>query len=232
MSPNFTLPNHIAFIPDGNRRWASIRSLSPWEGHGQGSKRFRQISNELFTMGVPFVTFWAASYDNLQKRSKIEVDYLYKILREELENPQLLRDFLQNQINVKIVGSWRQIVHDKQLIAAIETIEQRTAAFAKYHLTILFGYDGKLEMLEAIKALSGHRVSEQSLRKNLATGYLPDVDLVVRTGGEPHWSAGFMMWLTANTQFYFTETLWPDFDKVMLKKALREFSERARRLGK
>ncbi len=226
------VPYHIAFIPDGNRRWASMRQLSPWQGHQDGTKRFREISSDAFTAGVTYVTFWAASYDNLQKRSKVEVDYLYKILREELAKPQLLKDFLDNGIKVEVLGLWKEIIHDKKLVEAVENIEYKTAKCTKHFLTILFGYDGKMEMLESVRQLAGHRVTEQGLRKGLMTGHLPDVDLVVRTGGEPHWSAGFMMWLTANSQFYFTETLWPDFDKKHLKVAMKEFADRQRRMGK
>lgn len=228
------LPNHIVIIPDGNRRWAKAQNLNPWDGHTEGAKRFWDVSQELFDMGLNNLTFWAASYDNLHKRSALEVKFLINILKTEIESDRILNIALKNEVQIRIFGEWNEIVKDKSLKEAINALEGKTAHFKDKTLTLLFAYDGKREMLSAVNELtkSDEETSEENLRKNLWTGELPDVDLVIRTGGEPHWSAGFMMWHTANSQFHFTETLWPAFNSDEIKKALDDYDSRERRLGK
>ena len=229
-----SIPNHIAIIPDGNRRWAKAQRLKPWEGHAEGAKRYWEISGDAHKQGVDHLTLWAASYDNLQKRSKLEVKFLLKLFEEELSKPEILQRCLENEIKARIIGEWREFVSGKHTILAVENLIEKTKHFSNKSMNILLAYDGKREMLSAANALvaSGEQVSEKSLRNSLWTAELPDVDLVIRTGGEPHWSAGFMMWLTANSQFYFTDVLWPDFNKQALKKALDDYESRERRLGK
>lgn len=224
---------HIAIIPDGNRRWAKAHRLNPWEGHTEGAKRFWEVAESAHEMGVEFLTIWAGSYDNLNKRSKIEVNFLFKLLREQITNPAVLDRFTKNQTNVRILGEWRKFV-DKKTAHLVDGLENKTSSFKKTKLTLLFGYDGQREMLSAISSLQedSKPITGSNLKKHLWTGYLPEVDLVIRTGGEPHWSAGFMMWHTANSQFYFTEQLWPDFMKIEFKKAIAEYTRRERRLGK
>ncbi len=229
------LPDHIAVIPDGNRRWAKAHRLNPWEGHIEGTKRYWDAANFLFELGVTNLTFWAASYDNLHKRSKMEVNFLIKLLHTEMQNPQLWELAQKNKVRVQVLGEWDSVIKNQSLREAIQDIQSRTAQFTKRTLTFLFCYDGQREMVEAVKNLAHFKqqpVTESTLRSSLWTGSLPDVDLVIRTGGEPHWSAGFMMWLTANSQFYFTDTLWPAFKKEQIKKALVDYERRERRLGK
>ena len=159
---------------------------------------------------------------------------LFRILAEEIAKPQLLDLLLKNKTKLEVFGEWEEFSPNDKLKGLMEEIKQKTKDFTGRKLTLLFGYDGQREMLAAQESLrvSGEIVTEEKLRKNLWTGELPDVDLVIRTGGEPHWSAGFMMWQTANSQFYFTEDLWPDFKVEQLKRALEDFKHRERRLGK
>lgn len=229
-----SFPNHIAIIPDGNRRWAKAQRLSPWHGHTEGVKRFWDTSQNLFDMGLKNLTFWAASYDNLQKRSRLEVKFLINLLRAEIRNENILNLAKKNQVQIKFIGEWKVLVNDKKLTEEIANLESQTQNFKNGLLTLLFAYDGQREMLTAINSLvkTGKKTNDESLRKELWTGDLPDVDLVIRTGGEPHWSAGFMMWLTANSEYYFTAMLWPDFNLKEIKKAIVEYDRRERRLGK
>lgn len=229
-----SLPEHIAIIPDGNRRWANARLLNPWEGHTEGAKRFWDVSQELFDMGLNNLTFWAASYTNLQKRSSLEVKYLINLLKTELSSNRVLNIALKNNVRIRVIGEWDEIVQDPSLKKAIIDLQDKTKHFVGKTLSLLFAYDGQREMLSAVESLqkSGEAVSKESLSRNLWTSDLPEVDLVIRTGGEPHWSAGFMMWHTANSQLYFTETLWPDFNTEQIKKATEDFDRRERRLGK
>lgn len=284
---NKKLPYHIAIIPDGNRRWAKSRGLILWKGHQEGVKRFREISEVAFRAGIPYLTFWGASEDNLLKRSKVEVRLLVSLLRKSLEQELKEKIFIKNKIHINVVGRWSAILKDSALERAVNALEEETKHFTRHRLTILFGYDGRREMIEAIskianskesrkspnerredfrgsrssatqgRALTGSpqfrdhgihetvsthssrtvsgqksKINYETVKKALWTGHLPPVDLVIRTGGEPHWSAGFMMWLTSDSQFYFTKTLWPDFDAKEFKKALREYGARERRFGR
>ncbi len=227
-----SIPNHIAIIPDGNRRWAKKRSLKPWLGHRQAFDTIRPVCEELFAAGVKYLTLWAASPDNLTKRPVLEIKFLLKYIREGLMDKELLEFCQTNGVRVTVVGAWKKLIADKDVHAAIESIQSKTAGYSSATLTILLAYDGRSEMLDAIKHLqSAHGVTEKTVHNSLWTADLPPVDLVIRTGGEPHWSAGFMMWLTADSQFYFTETLWPDFNAKEAGLALKDYARRQRRLG-
>ena len=219
-----SFPNHIAIIPDGNRRWAKKRHLLPWHGHKHGAERFREIATYALKANIPYLTFWAASEDNLTKRNKAEVKFLTLLLKNFLKKELENKTFIKNKIRIRIIGRWRELLKDKNLENLIKELEKATSEGRK-NLTILFGYDGRQEMLSAIKK------GGINFEKYLLTADLPPVDFVIRTGGEPHWSAGFMMWRTADSQFYFTKTLWPDFNKNHFKKSLADFSKRARRFG-
>ena len=228
------MPRHVAIIPDGNRRWAKAHGQLPWIGHKVGVDRFQEVSEAAFQSGVEYVTFWAASSDNLLKRATIEVAFLLKLFKEAIEREFWHKQITKHNIRVRVLGKWRDITKDTALENSIGKLEDKTKDFAKRTLTILFGYDGQQEMIDAFHALkySKEPVTIESLHRALWTKDLPPVDLVIRTGGEPHWSAGFMMWHTANSQFYFTEELWPDFTPEKLKLALADYAERGRRFGK
>lgn len=228
------VPHHIAIIPDGNRRWARAKGLLPYKGHREGAKRVHEIAEYGFEHGVKYITVWGASVDNLKKRSKTEVSFLVKLFENELHeilNSEILR---KNEIRMRVVGKGIEIAKSKILSKLVDDAEKKTRHFRKGNLTILFGYDGREEMIEAFeksKKENGSKYSYESVRELLWTKDLPPVDLVIRTGGEPHWSSGFMMWHTTDSQFYFTETFWPAFGKKELEKALHNFTRRGHRLG-
>lgn len=229
------LPQHIAITPDGNRRWAKERGLKPWEGHREGMRRFVELSEAAFEAGISYFTFWAASEDNLTKRTPLEVKFLLMVIRDELERQLDARRFVELKVRVRVIGRWRALIADKKTHRMVERLEQETAGFTERRLTILFGYDGRREMVEAIKKITAERpkrLDYDTVHKALWTHDLPPVDFAIRTGGEPHWSAGFMMWLTAYSQFYFTETYFPAFTPKELQKALAEYARRERRFGK
>lgn len=231
------IPTHVAVIPDGNRRWARARGLHPWEGHRIGfQKRFFEVAEEAFKLGIPRLTFWAASEGNLLERSGMEVKFLVKILKKALSDKSFHEIAEKNKIRVRCLGRWNEILKDAGLEKAVRELEDKTKNYHENRLTVLFGYDGKIEMMEAINKLKAQsekqKINEENIKNSLWTGDLPPVDLVIRTGGEPHWSAGFMMWHCADSQFYFTEKLWPDFGKSEFQKALADFAGRERRFGK
>ncbi len=229
-----SLPHHIALIPDGNRRWAREHGLQPWKGHKKGAERFFEIAESAFASDIAYITFWGASYDNLVKRSALEIKVLCSIICRQLTDKKIIARFMDNQIRVRFIGEWKKLINESKLNEVIAKREEETKKFTGRNLTILFGYDGTREMADVIKKMrrTEDPVNYETVKKNLWTGDLPPVDLVIRTGGEPHWSAGFMMWHAANAQFYFTQKFWPDFDQKELQKALNDYARRGRRFGK
>ncbi len=228
------IPQHIAIIPDGNRRWARGQGLDAWKGHEKGSDRFRDVSEAAFQAGVKYLTVWAASEDNLKSRPALEVLALTSIIEKYLATDEALERFVKGKVRVRVLGRWQELITKESIHTGIERLQLETSHFAEHNLTILLGYDGQSEMLAALKhiTVTKQAIDAATLRAALWTADLPSVDLVIRTGGEPHWSAGFMMWHVANSQLYFTDTLWPDFDSKELEKALEDYKSRERRLGK
>ncbi len=228
------VPHHVAIIPDGNRRWARAKGLFPYEGHREGAKRVHEIAEHGFERGVKYITVWGASADNLKKRSKTEVGFLVKLFEKELYEILNSKTLRKNEIRMRVVGKGTEIARSKILSKLVDDAENETKHFKKGNLTILFGYDGKEEMIEAFekgKKRGGAKYDYESVKELLWTKDLPPVDLVIRTGGEPHWSSGFMMWHTTDSQFYFTETFWPAFGEKEFEKALHDFARRGHRLG-
>lgn len=235
MSKRF--PKHIAIIPDGNRRWARLHNLPAHRGIETGAKRFSETAKFFHRQGVNYLTLWSASEDNLKKRNFVEVRHLVRVMKKELRENLDDGTYLQEAARIQFMGRGLDMVGDRELRELVKKVEDQTKHFSKAHLTILFGYDGKREMLEAIKSLNNVKsnrgeVTDSMLKAHLWTRELPPVDLVIRTGGEPHWSSGFMMWLTSDSQFHFTKKLWPDFNKRECEKALLNYAQRERRLGK
>lgn len=230
---------HIAIIPDGNRRWAKRKGISAREGHRIGVETTQKIFEKALEMKIPYLTFWAASYDNLLRRSKEEVNFLIKLINEEFQ--RLLKDarIRENEIKIRILGRFREILPEKT-IHLIEKLMAKTEKHRLFSLTILLAYNGTDEMLEAIKRItkaakkSAIKITSEVIESFLWTKDLPPVDLVIRTGCEkdPHNSAGFMMWHTSNSQYYFTKTLYPDFTPEEFEKAIEDFLKRERRFGK
>ncbi len=229
------IPRHVALIPDGNRRWAKAHGLLPHEGHREGAKRFKDQIEALHDEGVEFATFWVSSEDNIVKRTPEEVAFLIMLIKKAGKDNETLEIAKKIQYRIRWIGKWRELLKDKEVEEIIDGWENETAHHTKGQMTFLFCYNGKTEMLEAIKSLEktgNSNPTHETVKNALWTRDLPDVDLVIRTGGEPHWSAGFMMWLTSDSQLYFTDALWPDFKKEELTKALIDYNGRTRRFGK
>lgn len=230
-------PNHIAIIPDGNRRWARKRGFQPWIGHRAGSKVFEDVLQKALEFGIPYLTFWGASWDNLTKRSRQEVDFLCEVFAERFKAIAKDKRVHENKVRIRVLGPWSEIL-PKQTQEAISRAIDSTREYGDYHLTFLLAYDGRQEIINCVQNIlnaqaNDLKVDDDLIKQNLWTAELPAVDLVIRTGcqGDPHNSAGFMMWHTAYSQLYFTETLFPDFDADEFEKAVQNFSQRERRIG-
>ena len=224
---------HLAIIPDGNRRWAKAKGLAPWQGHIKASKNIPEIIKEAFTIGINSVTIWGGSYDNLTKRTPEEIgvlDRVYSLLTARFLKSKDVKD---GKVRLKVLGEWKKLLRAKTKQDLIRA-ENTTKKNGPYNLTLLIGYNGDREMVEAINKLikAGSKVNEEDIKRALWTKDLPPVDLIIRTGCEPHLSAGFMMWDVRYSQLYFTEKFWPDFGAEDLKEAVNYYEGRERRLGR
>ena len=227
---NNTLPKHIAVIMDGNGRWANRKGLPRAIGHKKGvdaAKRFVTSANEY---GIKFLTLFAFSIENA-KRPQKEIDALFSLASEVLVSQAKT---LNNQnLKVQFIGERASIprgLHD-----AFLDIEKLTENNSGMVVTIAFNYSGRWDILQAIKKIALcsanlDQLDEKGLSAFLQTAGLPDPDLLIRTGGEKRIS-NFMLWDLAYTELFFTDCLWPDFDKRDLEAALNNYRSRERRFG-
>jgi undecaprenyl diphosphate synthase len=229
---------HIAIIPDGNRRWASANGKTSEQGHLEGFERTREIIEKAFIGRVRNLTFWGTSLDNLVKREEEEVKHLYGGFQKYFNYLLTYKEIHKQGVKVNMLGRWQELFPES-LQKIIQTAIDTTQGYSNYTLNFLLGYNGDEEMLQAIKAISDQKSANPNLeitsdlvKKSLYTKDLPPVDLLIRTGGEPHNSVGFMMWDTANAQYYFTDINYPDFTIQEFDKAIAEYNTRGKRRGK
>ena len=238
---NNNLPNHVAIIPDGNRRWANDKNLPTSVGHSTGLKR-RTLNNSLFAFNLDIycVSIWLGSYENLTKRSTVEIKSLFIIYKKIFESLLNRPEVHEKKIRVMIIGRWREML-DKSITDTADKLMDTTKMYDGYSLNFYIGYNGTHEMIHAIKEIVEESkkdekidITENLLEKHLWSGSLPPVDLIIRTGvdKDPHNSAGFMMWKTADSQFYFTKIKCPDFTNNEFMKAIKSYQNRERRMGK
>ena len=229
------LPRHIAIIPDGNRRWAKDRGLAPWEGHEAGAKRIEEIVREGRRLGVREVSFWGSSLENLSKRPMQEKQALLRIYEVYFEKLMADPDVFKDKVKIRCIGHWRE-QFPESLKRILEKGIEATKEHDQYFINFFLAYSGDDDMLQAIQHISGEglapgMVTEDVIKSHLMTAELPPVDLLIRTGDDPHLSAGFMMWETKNAQLYFPNCHFPDFDTVKFRAAIEEYQRRSRRFG-
>ena len=226
-------PNHIAIIPDGNRRWAREKGLPAFEGHKKGMPVIEDIAREAKRQGIKYLTAWGWSRDNALKRSTVEATLIYQLFKEYFEKILTDEEIHRDKVKICVIGEWKDYFPEPH-IKAIEKAIEATKDYDNYHFTLLMAYDGKREMAEAFNdaSKSGKTITESNLGEFLWTRDLPPVDLVIRTGGDPHWSSGFLMWHTADSELYFTNTFWPAFSIQEFQKAIVGYEKAPRNLGK
>lgn len=227
---------HIAIIPDGNRRWAREKSLPVFFGHRKGAKQMEEIIKIALNLEIPNLTIWGCSVNNITKRDKKEIKFLFDIFERHFKKLLKNKDIYKKEVCVRFLGKWEKLLPERVKKPIKELIE-KTKNFKNHNLTFLMGYNGTDEILEMVKKIKKkdillNKITEEVIKENLWTHELPEVDLVIRTGGEPHWSVGFMMFDCANAHLYFTETLWPAFEEKEFKKVIFKFDKTERRLGK
>ncbi|MBQ2375007.1 MAG: isoprenyl transferase [Alistipes sp.] len=234
MSTGKMIPQHIAIIMDGNGRWARMRGKERSEGHIAGMNALRETVRNVAHAGVKYLTVYAFSTENWG-RPQAEVDALMELICKgvEMESEELVRV----GIKVQTIGD-RSRFSDK-VKASLETIEQMTAAGENMTFVLALNYSSRSEIATAVQKLAQRvaqgelkpeEIDEQMISSSLYTSFAPDPDLIIRTSGECRLS-NFLMWQASYSEFYFTPTLWPDFDKAELDKALEAYAARDRRYG-
>ncbi len=213
------LPMHVAFIMDGNRRWAKKKKLPVIEGHKMGSEIIKKIVVKSLKLGIKYLTFYSFSTENWN-RSKSEVLKLQSLLEFYLDSE--LDNFKKKKINFSFIGDISRFssVVRKKLI----NLKKITSNFSKLFFVLALGYGSRDEIIYAVKKVKKNvkKINENDISKNLMTSKLPDPDLVIRTSGEKRLS-NFLLWQIAYSELYFTKTLWPDFNSSRYSLALRNY---------
>lgn len=237
MTPIPNLPQHVVIVPDGNRRWAKKKGRPSFMGHREGAKVMERITKTAIEMKIPCLTVWGASVSNVTERSEGEVKFLYKIFETYFQKLLKSKDIQENEVRINMIGRWDEIFPEP-LKKAMRELIKKTESHTRHQLTFLMAYSGVEEMTSAVKSIAEavrknpeFEVSEKTVKEHLWSRHLPAVDLVIRTGGEPHWSAGMLMWDVAEARLHFTKAFWPDFSPKDFQKAVAEFSETERRFG-
>jgi undecaprenyl diphosphate synthase len=224
------IPRHVAIIADGNGRWASRRHLPRIAGHRAGVENIRRVLEVLVSRGVEFVTLYAFSTENWT-RPESEVRGLMRLLEEAIDRET--RALHSKGIRVRHIGRCDRV--SSRLRDAIQQSLALTRNNTRATLCIAFDYGGRDEILRAIKAIMADSVKPEDVNEELFAQYLdtagiPDPDIIIRTGDEKRLS-NFLIWQSHYSEFYFTPTLWPDFDEAEIEKALLAFNQRQRRFG-
>lgn len=228
---NENLPEHIAIIMDGNGRWAQSRGKMRVFGHKNGIKAVRETVEGAAEIGIKFLTLYAFSVENW-KRPKNEVKALMSLLVTAINNE--IQRLIKNNIKLTVIGETDNLPSKtkEELMQAINITKNNT----RMTLTLALSYSGKWDILNAVKKIINDKIDPQNLDEKIFQQYLttknvPYPELLIRTSGE-HRVSNFLLWEIAYSELYFTDTLWPDFRKKDLKKAIIEYQNRERRFGK
>ncbi len=221
-------PHHVAIVMDGNGRWASRRLLPRIAGHKQGVDALKRCALACNARGVKVLTVFAFSSENW-RRPVEEVTGLMDLFALALgrEVPKLKSDGVQ----LRFIGDRQGL--SERVLKGIAQAEAQTADNRKLVLNVCFNYGGRWDIVQAAArvATQGLAMNEQNLSRMMALAHVPDPDLVIRTGGEQRIS-NFLLWQSAYSEFFFSDTLWPDFDEAELDRAIQSFGQRERRFGR
>lgn len=229
-----SLPIHLAVIMDGNGRWAKARGLPRTAGHKKGADALRRTLDNCSKAGINYLTVYAFSSENW-KRPSDEISDLMQLLQHYLH--QELENLHEKNTRLRFIGDLSKL--DPEIYKQLEFASDLTKNNTKFHLTVALSYGSRQEIVQTAQELarqvaegklSAEQISEELFSNNLYTKELPEPDLLIRTGGEKRLS-NFLLWQSAYTELYFSDTLWPDFDINDLNSALTDFSKRERRYG-
>lgn len=225
------IPKHVAFIMDGNRRWAAERGLTPTEGHAAGAEALMKVVEACAKRGVEIVTVYALSTENLKKRSKRELAGIFGLLVKELVAKRgMLRE---NGVSLSFLGKIKQLPKQVQDVCVEAVAELKDMSRVKCN--IMLNYGGRDEIVTAMQEIMNEGVSmkdinEEMITQHLYTKGMPDPDVIVRTGGQVRLS-NFLIWQMSYSELIFTDTLWPDMNDEQIDLLLTEYAGRKRRYG-
>lgn len=225
------IPQHVAFIMDGNRRWAEKQGLPTVKGHEQGVETVRNLMGWLDEKGIKYCTLYTFSSENW-KRDVKEVGYLMKLLVKAFTNH--LKEFQER--NIKLIVSGRIDEFSDEVQTAIKKAVRLTKNNTKAVLNLALNYGGRAELMDAVKQIIANnippeKIDEKMLEQHMyQSGKLPDPELIIRTGGERRLS-NFLPWQSVYSELYFTDVFWPDFSEKDLEAALKDFADRKRNFG-
>ncbi len=227
------IPAHIAIIMDGNGRWAKARGMNRSMGHQQGVVAVREITTACSNLGVKFLTLYTFSTENWNRPAS-EVAALMSLILTSLEEEL----FMKNNVRLRIIGDLSRV--PDVVCDSIMALQRRTSVNTGMTMVIALSYSSRWEITETVRQiardatdgkLSPDEISEETISERLTTNFMPDPDLLIRTGGEIRLS-NYLLWQCAYTEFYFCDTFWPDFHEDDLKKAIAWYQNRERRYGK
>jgi undecaprenyl diphosphate synthase len=221
-----TAARHVAIIMDGNGRWAKKRMLPRAMGHKRGVEAVRNIVRAAGDFGLEALSLYAFSSENW-KRPEDEVSDLMGLLRAYIKSD--IAEFEANDVRLKIIGNYKALAPD--IVDMIEDALERTSGNKRTTLAVALNYGSQDELVRAVNAAAQNgAITAESIEANLDTADMPPLDLLIRTSGE-HRLSNFMLWQAAYAEFWFTDTLWPDFGKEEFGQALKDFAGRERRYG-
>lgn len=227
------IPHHVAIIMDGNGRWAKAKGLPRVAGHREGVETVKRIAEEAVRCGVKYLTLYTFSTENWN-RPKDEVATLMHLVLDHLEE----EIFMKNNVRFRVIGDLSRV--PDMVRERLHDCEEVTARNDRMTLTIALSYSSRWEIAKAMRdiaeevkqgSLQPSQISEQTVSEHLCTSFMPDPDLLIRTGGELRIS-NYLLWQCAYAELYFCDTYWPDFNEEEFRKALRDFAGRERRFGK
>jgi len=222
------LPRHIAIIMDGNGRWAKKRGLPRTAGHKVGAETFKKIATYCMKLGIEYLTVYAFSTENW-KRPKEEVDTIMSLLGQYMQ--QAIDTMEKEHIHLHFMGDMSALSPELQALAA-RSDEVSHRAVGNFQANVCLNYGGRAEILQAARrcAEAGEEMTEENFSRYLYSADIPDPELIIRPGGEQRIS-NFLLWQGAYSEFYFCDTLWPDFDEQTLDEAIIAYQSRDRRFG-
>ena len=230
MSSALQVPNHIAVIMDGNGRWATKRGLSRLQGHKQGSEAAKKLVEIAINYNIKNLTLYAFSSENW-RRSADEVDNMMELMEYYLDSE--INNLKKNNVKLILVGDRSRFSNGLQ--EKINQAESDTSENNKMHLYIAASYGGRQEIVEMVKKIASMQIDiskiNETLIKNCLYSNMPDVDLLIRTGGEKRLS-NFLPWQLVYSELLFIDKHWPDFDEIDFLSAISEFNKRRRNFGK
>lgn len=227
------IPQHIAIIMDGNGRWAKARGLNRSMGHQQGVVSVREITTACSNLGVKYLTLYTFSTENWN-RPVDEVAALMTLILHSLEEDL----FMKNNVSLRVIGDMGRL--PEEVRNALEGMMQRTSVNTGMTLVLALSYSARWEITHAIQQMAekvaAHEllpsdITEETVSHYLSTSFMPDPELLIRTGGEIRLS-NYLLWQSAYSELYFCDTYWPDFNEAELRKAILEYQHRERRFGK